>query len=93
MKKYEIAKKRRWTPEIGQIRCAPPVVATRQGSSSFCEWTRTRAHPLTISSAENDLVTVIFQKIGGTTLALDRPRRGLPARLVGPLGVLSTHVE
>ena len=43
--------------------------------------------PLTISSAEDGLVTVIYQKIGGTTLALDQLHEGDCLHdFVGPLG-------
>ena len=49
--------------------------------------------PLTISSAVDGLITVIYQKIGGTTLALDELNEGDCLHdFVGPLGT-PTHVE
>ena len=96
MKKYEIAKKRVLTPEISQISVYAPLVAAKAKAGQFIilrvdeEGERI---PLTISSAEDGLVTVIFQKIGGTTLALDRLNEGDCLQdFVGPLG-LPTEVE
>ena len=49
--------------------------------------------PLTISSAVDGLITVIYQKIGGTTLALDELNEGDCLHdFVGPLGQ-PTEVE
>ena len=73
MKKYEIAKKKTLTPEIGQISVYAPLVAAKAKAGQFIilrvdeEGERI---PLTISSAVDGLITVIYQKIGGTTLAL-----------------------
>ena len=96
MKKYEIAKKKPLTPEITQISVYAPLVAAKAKAGQFIilrvdeEGERI---PLTISSAENDLVTVIFQKIGGTTLALDQLNEGDCLHdFVGPLGQ-PTEVE
>ena len=96
MKKYEIAKKKVLTAEITQISVYAPLVAAKAKAGQFIilrvdeEGERI---PLTISSADNDLVTVIFQKIGGTTLALDELQEGDCLHdFVGPLGV-PTHVE
>ena len=96
MKKYEIAKKKVLTSEITQISVYAPLVAAKAKAGQFIilrvdeEGERI---PLTISSAENGLVTVIFQKIGGTTLALDELQEGDCLHdFVGPLGV-PTHVE
>ena len=75
MKKYEIAKKKALTPEIGQISVYAPLVAAKAKAGQFIilrvdeEGERI---PLTISSAEDGLVTVIYQKIGGSTMALDQ---------------------
>ena len=75
MKKYEIAKKKVLTPEISQISVYAPLVAAKAQAGQFIilrvdeEGERI---PLTISSAVDGLVTVIYQKIGGTTLALDQ---------------------
>jgi ferredoxin--NADP+ reductase len=96
VKKYEIAKKKTLTPEISQISVYAPLVAAKAKAGQFIilrvdeEGERI---PLTISSAEDGLVTVIFQKIGGTTLALDRLNEGDCLQdFVGPLG-LPTEVE
>ena len=96
MKKYEIAKKKTLTPEIGQISVYAPLIAAKAKAGQFIilrvdeEGERI---PLTISSAEDGLVTVIYQKIGGTTLALDQLGEGDCLHdFVGPLGV-PTHVE
>ena len=96
MKKYEIVKKKVLTPEISQISVYAPLVAAKAKAGQFIilrvdeEGERI---PLTVSSTENDLVTVIYQKIGGTTLALDELQEGECLHdFVGPLGV-PTHVE
>ena len=96
MKKYEIAKKKALTPEISQISVYAPLVAAKSKAGQFIilrvdeEGERI---PLTISSAANGLVTVIYQKIGGTTMALDELSEGDCLQdFVGPLG-LPTEVE
>ena len=96
MKKYEIVSKKVLTPEISQISVYAPLIAAKAKAGQFiilrvdAEGERI---PLTISSAENELVTVIFQKIGGTTLALDELNEGDCLHdFVGPLG-RATEVE
>ena len=96
MKKYEIAKKKTLTPEIGQISVYAPLVAAKAKAGQFIilrvdeEGERI---PLTISSAVDGLITVIYQKIGGTTLALDELNEGDCLHdFVGPLGQ-PTEVE
>ena len=96
MNKYQIAQKKPLTPEITQISVYAPLVAAKAKAGQFIilrvseEGERI---PLTISNAENDLVTVIYQKIGGTTLALDELNEGDCLHdFVGPLGV-PTEVE
>ena len=96
MKKYEIAKKKALTPEISQISVYAPLVAAKAKAGQFIilrvdeEGERI---PLTISSTADGLVTVIFQKIGGTTMALDELNEGDCLQdFVGPLG-LPTEVE
>lgn len=90
MKKYEIAKKKVLTPEISQISVYAPLVAAKAKAGQFIilrvdeEGERI---PLTISSAVDGLVTVIYQKIGGTTMALDLLNEGDCLQdFVGPLG-------
>ncbi|MCI9352138.1 MAG: sulfide/dihydroorotate dehydrogenase-like FAD/NAD-binding protein [Lawsonibacter sp.] len=96
VKKYEIVNKKTLTPEISQISVYAPLVAAKAKAGQFIilrvdeEGERI---PLTISSAVDGLVTVIFQKIGGTTLALDQLNEGDCLQdFVGPLG-LPTEVE
>ncbi len=90
MKKYEIARKKALTPEISQISVYAPLVAAKAKAGQFIilrvdeEGERI---PLTISSAVDGLVTVIYQKIGGTTMALDELNEGDCLQdFVGPLG-------
>jgi ferredoxin--NADP+ reductase len=96
VKKYQIVKKRVLTPEISQIWVEAPLVAAKAKAGQFIilrvdeEGERI---PLTISSAADGLVTVVYQKIGGTTLALDELQEGdCLCDFVGPLG-LPTEVE
>ena len=96
MKQYEIAKKKVLTPEISQISVYAPLIAAKAKAGQFIilrvdgEGERI---PLTISSAADDLVTVIYQKVGATTLALDQLNEGDCLHdFVGPLGE-PTHVE
>ena len=98
MKKYQIVKKDPLTAEITRISVYAPLIAKKAKAGQFIilrvdeEGERI---PLTISStdAEKGLVTVIFQKVGGTTLALDKMNQGDCLHdFVGPLGV-PTHVE
>ena len=96
VKKYEIANKKTLTPEISQISVYAPLVAAKAKAGQFIilrvdeEGERI---PLTISSAQDGLVTVIFQKIGGTTMALDQLNEGDCLQdFVGPLGQ-PTEVE
>ena len=79
MKKYQIAKKKALTPEITQISVYAPLVAKKAKAGQFIILRvdeNGERIPLTISSAGDDLVTVIFQKIGATTLALDELNEG-----------------
>ena len=96
MKKYEIVDKRVLTPEISQISVYAPLVAAKAKAGQFIilriddDGERI---PLTISSAEDGLVTVVYQKVGGSTLALDQLEEGDCLHdFVGPLGK-PTHVE
>ncbi len=96
MKQYQIVNKKVLTPEISQISVYAPLVAAKAKPGQFIilrvseEGERI---PLTISSAKDGLVTVIYQKIGGTTLALDQLNQDDCLQdFVGPLGV-PTHVE
>ena len=96
--KNEIVVKKTLTPEISLISVYAPLIAKKAKAGQFIIL-RVDADgeriPLTISSAdaENGLVTVVFQKIGATTLALDLLNQGDCLHdFVGPLGV-ATEVE
>ncbi len=93
---YEIVLKKALTPEITMISVSAPLVAAKAKAGQFIilrvdeEGERI---PLTICQARDGLVTVVFQKIGGTTMALDRLEQGDRLHdFVGPLG-RPTEVE
>ena len=98
MNKYQIAVKKTLTPEITQISVYAQLVAKKAKAGQFINLrvdTEGERIPLTISSAdaEKGLVTVVFQKIGATTMALDLLNQGDCLHdFVGPLGV-ATEVE
>lgn len=90
-KKYEILKKRDLTSEITLITVYAPAIAKKAKAGQFIilrvneEGERI---PLTVSSCEGDGVTVIFQKIGATTMELGFLNEGDCLQdFVGPLGV------
>ena len=93
---YRIAAKRSLTPEIGQISVEAPLIAAKAKAGQFIILRVDEAGeriPLTISSAQDGKVTVVYQKVGGTTLALDQLQEGDCLHdFVGPLGE-PTHVE
>ena len=87
---YRIVKKRVLNPTVSLMEVEAPIAARKAEPGQFIilrvdeEGERI---PLTISSAEDGLVTVIFQKIGGTTMALDQLNEGDCLQdFVGPLG-------
>ena len=96
MKQYEIVKKKVLTPEISQISVYAPLIAAKAKAGQFIILRvdeKGERIPLTISSAADELVTVIFQKVGATTLALDELNEGDCLHdFVGPLGE-ATHVD
>ncbi len=96
MKQYEIVKKKVLTPEISQISVYAPLIAAKAKAGQFIILRvdeKGERIPLTISSAADELVTVIFQKVGATTLALDELNEGDCLHdFVGPLGE-PTHVD
>ena len=76
-----IVAKRRLTPTITLMDLDCPDIAAKAQPGQFVMVRPDpmgERIPLTISNAENDLVTVIYQKIGGTTLALDQLKRSAP---------------
>ena len=93
---YEIVEKKELTAEIGQISVWAPLVADKARAGQFIILRvdeNGERIPLTISSTRDGLVTVVYQKIGGTTLALDQlPRGACLHDFVGPLGE-PTHIE
>ena len=93
---YRIAAKRSLTPEIGQISVEAPLIAAKAKAGQFIILRVDEAGeriPLTISSAQDGKVTVVYQKVGGTTLALDQLQEGDCLHdFVGPLGQ-PTEVE
>ena len=93
---YRIEAKRSLTPEIGQISVEAPLIAAKAKAGQFIILRVDEAGeriPLTISSAQDGKVTVVYQKVGGTTLALDQLQEGDCLHdFVGPLGT-PTHVE
>ena len=98
MNKYEIAVKKTLTPEISLISVYAPLIAKKAKAGQFIILrvnSEGERIPLTISNAdpEKGLVTVVFQKIGATTMALDLLNQGDCLHdFVGPLGV-ATEVE
>ena len=92
----KIVRKKELNPTVTLMEVEAPFVAAKAQAGQFIilrvdeEGERI---PLTISSAVDGLVTVIYQKIGGTTLALDQLNQDDCLQdFVGPLGV-PTHVE
>jgi len=87
---YEIVSKKPLTPEVTQISVSAPLVAAKAKAGQFIILRvddKGERIPLTISQAENGLVTVIYQKVGGSTLALDKLNQGDRLHdFVGPLG-------
>ena len=88
--KNEIVVKKTLTPEIGLISVYAPLIAKKAKAGQFIIL-RVDADgeriPLTISNSGDDLVTVVYQKVGGTTLALDQLNQGDCLHdFVGPLG-------
>ena len=79
LKKYEITEKRELTQEITLISVYAPLIAKKAKAGQFIILRVDEAGeriPLTISSCTEDCVTVIFQKIGATTMALGQLNKG-----------------
>jgi ferredoxin--NADP+ reductase len=89
--RYEIVKKDVLTPDITRISVYAPLIAKKAKAGQFIILRADESGeriPLTISSCDGDNVTVIFQKIGDSTMTLDEiPVGGCLADFVGPLGV------
>ena len=93
---YKIVSKKTLTPEISQISVYAPLIAAKAKAGQFIILRvdeNGERIPLTISSTTDETVTVIFQKVGATTLALDELNEGDCLHdFVGPLGE-PTHVD
>ena len=93
---YEIVRKRALTPDITSISVYAPLIARKARAGQFI--ILRAGHdgeriPLTVSSTQGDLVTVVFQKVGDSTMTLDEiPEGGCLTDFVGPLG-LPTPVD
>lgn len=90
MFKYTIIKKTALTPDITSISVHAPLIARRALAGQFVILRATpdgERIPLTISSCDGELVTVVYQKVGDSTMTLDEiPEGGHLADFVGPLG-------
>ncbi len=88
--KYEIVRKKALTPDISSISVYSPLVAKKALAGQFIILRATadgERIPLTVSSTDGELVTVVYQKVGDSTMTLDEiPEGGCLADFVGPLG-------
>ena len=95
-KKYEIVRKKVLTPDITSISVYAPLIAQKARAGQFIILRATgeaERIPLTVSSVEGDLVTVVYQKVGDSTMTLDELQAGECLHdFVGPLGE-STPIE
>lgn len=89
--KYQIVKKDVLTPDISRISVYAPLIAKKAKAGQFIILRATEDGeriPLTVSSCEGDEVTVIYQKVGDSTMTLDELDVGeCLADFVGPLGM------
>jgi ferredoxin--NADP+ reductase len=89
-KDYEITVKKELTPEINLISVYAPMIAKKAKAGQFIILRVDEMGeriPLTISSCTEDCVTVIYQKIGATTMKLAELNEGDCLQdFVGPLG-------
>ncbi len=89
-KKYEIVRKKVLTPDITSISVYAPLIAQKARAGQFIILRATgeaERIPLTVSSVEGDLVTVVYQKVGDSTMTLDELQAGECLHdFVGPLG-------
>ena len=98
-KKYQIISKKPLKPDITQLEIHAPLIAKKAKAGQFiilrvdAEGERI---PLTIAATDKDkgTVTIIYQKVGKTTLALDELNEGECLHdFVGPLGVPTNIAE
>ncbi len=88
--KYQIVKKKVLTPDISSISVYAPLIARKAKAGQFIIL-RAAADaeriPLTVSSVDGELVTVVYQKVGDSTMTLDELSEGECLHdFVGPLG-------
>ncbi len=88
--KYQIVRKKVLTPDISSISVYAPLIAKKARAGQFIILRATddgERIPLTVSSTQGDLVTVVYQKVGDSTMTLDEiPEGGCLSAFVGPLG-------
>ena len=94
--KYEIVRKKVLTTDISSISVYAPLIAKKARAGQFVILRASldgERIPLTVSSVSEELVTVVYQKVGDSTMTLDELNEGeCLTDLVGPLGV-PTPVE
>ena len=90
-KKFEIVRKKSLSPDTTMISVFAPLIAKKAKAGQFIILRVNESGeriPLTVSSCTDEAVTVIFQKIGATTMELDTLNEGDCLQdFVGPLGV------
>jgi len=95
-KKYEILVKRDLSPDTTLISVYAPLIAKKAKAGQFIILRVSpdgERIPLTVSSCTDEAVTVVFQKIGATTMELGLKNEGDCLQdFVGPLGV-PTEIE
>lgn len=88
--KYEIIQKKTLTPDISSISVYAPLVAKKARAGQFIILRASHDGeriPLTVSSTDGELVTVVYQKVGDSTMTLDELSQGeCLTDFVGPLG-------
>ncbi len=88
--KYEIVRKKVLTPDISSISVYAPLVAKKARAGQFIilrACADGERIPLTVSSTDGELVTVVYQKVGDSTMTLDELSQGqCLTDFVGPLG-------
>ncbi len=88
--KYEIVTKKVLTPDISSISVYAPLIARKARAGQFIILRATDGGeriPLTVSSVSGELVTVVYQKVGDSTMTLDELAEGeCLCDFVGPLG-------
>ena len=88
--KYEIVRKKVLTPDISSISVYAPLIAGKARAGQFIILRATAEAeriPLTVSSVDGELVTVVYQKVGDSTMTLDELEAGECLHdFVGPLG-------